>query len=220
MLVKQLAFQALPHLKITDPVYRALQLMQEYHVMQLAVCQEDGLYAGIISEEVLLEADEEAGIKDFEYLFTNVSVKQDDHFLYAIELAAKHHLSVVPVTDAEGNLTSTIAANNLLEQVAHFMHLNEPGALLVLEVEPHQYSFSEICKIVETNDAQITQLNTSANELNGNMLITIRINKIEVSDIVAAFQRYEYVIKYYFGEELYANEIKDNYENLMNYLNI
>lgn len=220
MLVKQLAFQAIPHLKLSDTIHRALQLMQEYHVMHLAVCDDNGLYLGVIGEAVLLEADEEARIKDFEYLYTNVAVKQDDHFLSAIELAAKQHLSVVPVTDADGNLSSTIAANNLLEQVAHFMHLDEPAALLVLEVEPHQYSFSEICKIVETNDAQITQLNTSANELNGNMLVTIRINKIEVSDIVAAFQRYEYVIKYYIGEELYTNEIKDNYENLMNYLNI
>jgi acetoin utilization protein AcuB len=41
-----------------------------------------------------------------------------------------------------------------------------------------------------------------------------------VSDIVATFQRYEYSVKYYFGEELYENEIKTNYDHLMNYLNM
>ena len=52
------------------------------------------------------------------------------------------------------------------------------------------------------------------------MQVTIRINKPEVSDIVATFQRYEYNVKYYFGEEHYANELRTNYDNLMNYLKI
>jgi hypothetical protein len=41
-----------------------------------------------------------------------------------------------------------------------------------------------------------------------------------VSDLISTFQRYEYNVKYYFGEELYENELKTNYDNLMNYLNI
>jgi hypothetical protein len=52
------------------------------------------------------------------------------------------------------------------------------------------------------------------------MEVTIKLNKLEVSDIVATFQRHEYNVKYYFGEELFENELKTNYDNLMNYLKI
>ena len=52
------------------------------------------------------------------------------------------------------------------------------------------------------------------------MQVTIRINKPDISDIVSSFQRYEYTVKYFHGEELYTNELKDNYDNLMNYLKI
>jgi acetoin utilization protein AcuB len=52
------------------------------------------------------------------------------------------------------------------------------------------------------------------------MQVTIRINKAEVSDIIATFQRYEYTVKYFFGEEQYENELKSNFDNLMNYLRI
>ena len=52
------------------------------------------------------------------------------------------------------------------------------------------------------------------------MQVTIRINKTEISDILATFQRYEYNVKYFFGEEQYANELRSNYDNLMNYLKI
>jgi len=124
----------------------------------------------------------------------------------------------VPVINEEGELISTVAYNDLLKQASEFMSLNEPGGLIVLEVDSNQYSFNEISKLVETNDAQITQLNTSNDPETGIMEVTIRINKPEVSDIIATFQRYEYNVKYFFGEELYTNELKSNYDNLMNYL--
>ena len=87
-------------------------------------------------------------------------------------------------------------------------------------MDSNNYSFSEISRLVETNDAQITQLNTYTDPDTGLMQVTVKINKKEISDIVATFQRYEYSIKYYFGEELYENELRSNYDNLMNYLKI
>ena len=74
--------------------------------------------------------------------------------------------------------------------------------------------------MIESNEAQITQLNTSTDTETGLMEVTIKINKLEISDIVSSFQRHEYNVKYYFGEELFVNELKTNYDNLMNYLKI
>jgi hypothetical protein len=73
---------------------------------------------------------------------------------------------------------------------------------------------------VETNDAYITQLNTYPENDSGQIIVTIKINKVEVSDIVATFQRYDYSVRYYFGEEQYANELKENYNHLLAYLNM
>ena len=98
------------------------------------------------------------------------------------------------------------------------MSLNQPGGLIVLEIEGKDYSLAEINRIVESNDAQITQLNTYVEATTGITQVTIRISKLEVSDIISTFQRYEYNVKYHFGEELYENELRTNYDNLMNYL--
>jgi len=54
----------------------------------------------------------------------------------------------------------------------------------------------------------------------GLFIITIKVNKIEISDIIATLQRYEYSIRYYFGEEDYENELRKNYDLLMTYLKI
>ena len=138
----------------------------------------------------------------------------------AVQLAAENGISIVPIVSEDNELVGTVAYTDLLRHASEFMSLNEPGGLIVLEMESNQYSFNEISKIIESNDAQITQLNTSNDSETGIMQVTIRINKAEVSDIVASFQRYDYNVKYFFGEELYANELRSNYDNLMNYLKI
>ena len=220
MLTRELQSQSLPYLHLHDKIYQALQLMNDNHVTHLPIVDGEK-YIGIISEEDLLQVDNDhAEVGTMQQSFGNASVKSNDHFLKTIQVAAENALSVVPVVTNDNEIVGAVVYNDLLKYASEFMSLNEPGGLIVLEMEGHQYSFNEISKLVETNDAQITQLNTSNDPETGMMEVTIRINKPEVSDIVATFQRYEYNVKYFFGEELYANELRSNYDNLMNYLKI
>jgi CBS domain-containing protein len=218
MLTRDLISNAIPYLHKDDTVFHALQLMNDYHVAHLPVVEDDH-YLGIISEEQLLQNDEETHLTDLHISDGSTSVQANEHFLKAIQTAVVNKLSIVPVVE-EKQLLGIVTYNDLLRNASDFMSLHKPGALIVLEIESHSYSFTEINRIVESNDAQITQLNTFTDPESGIAQVTIRVNKVEVSDLVATFQRYEYNVKYYFGEELYQNELKTNYDNLMNYLNI
>ena len=218
MLTRDLISNAIPYLHRGDTVYHALQLMNDYHVAHLPVVEDDN-YLGIISEEQLLQSDEASQLTNFPIADGSTSVQAHEHFLKAIQTAVTNKQSIVPVVE-EKQLLGIVTYNDLLRNASDFMSLHQPGALIVLEVESHNYSFTQINRIVESNDAQITQLNTLTDAESGTTQVTIRVNKIEVSDLVATFQRYEYNVKHYFGEELYQNELKTNYDNLMNYLNI
>lgn len=218
MLIRDLISNSIPYLRPGDKVHHALKLMNDYHIVHLPVVDEEK-YLGIISEDQLLVRDEDVLIKELHITNSTISVKAADHFLKAIHAAVINKLSVVPVVE-DNQLLGIVTYNDLLRNASEFMSLNEPGALIVLELESTAYSFTEINRIVESNDAQITQLNTYTDPETGIMHITIRVSKLEVSDIIATFQRYEYNVKYYFGEELYENELRDNYDNLMNYLKI
>ena len=85
-------------------------------------------------------------------------------------------------------------------------------------MEQEDFSTGQLSKLVETNDAVITQLNTFTDEANGKIIVTIRINKEEVSDVIATFQRYDYHVIFHSGQEQYENELKSNYNHLMNFL--
>jgi predicted transcriptional regulator len=218
MLTRDLISNTIPYLHKEDKVHHALQLMNDYHVVHLPIVEDDN-YLGIVSEEQLLQSDDELTLDELQVTDGTTSVQGDDHFLKAIQTAVLNKLSIVPVVQ-DKQILGIVTYNDLLRNASDFMSLNEPGALIVLELESKDYSITEINRIVESNDAQITQLNTYTDPEKGTVQVTIRVNKLEVSDIISTFQRYEYNVKYYFGEELYENELRTNFDNLMNYLKI
>src|SRR5689334_6500830 len=161
MLTNDVSSQTLPYLRLHDKVYQALQLMNDNQVTHLPIVDGDK-YVGIISEDDLLQVDNDhTSLADLQQSFGNASVKNSEHFLRALHMAAETGLSVVPIVDEEKELVGAVVYNDLLKHASEFMSLKEPGGLIVLEMESNQYSFNEISKLVETNDAQITQLNTS-----------------------------------------------------------
>ena len=218
MLTRNIISHSLPYLHKQDKVYQALQLMSDYHVAHLPVVEEEK-FLGIVSEEQLLHSDEENHLEELSFTDSDTSVQANEHFLKAIQVAVQNNLSIVPVVE-DKQMLGIVTYNDLLRNASDFMSLNLPGALIVLEMESANYSFTEINRIVESNDAQITQLNTYIEPETKSMQVTIRVNKMEISSLIATFQRYEYNIKYYFGEELYENELRSNYDNLMHYLEI
>jgi len=220
VLNRQLISSSLPVLSLHDTVYHAQQLMTDYHLMHLPVTDHDK-YIGLISEDDAMNAiDDGQPLEQIESQFLRLSVKADSHFLEAVQLCNSYGLSVIPVVEKEMEWVGAIPSSDLLKYLGRMTGTDEPGGIIVLELEKANFSFSEICKLVETNDAQITQLNTFYDNQVQMLYITIKLNRFEISDIVATFQRYEYVVKYYFGEELYENELRTNYDHLMNYLNM
>jgi CBS domain-containing protein len=219
MLAAQLIQANYPNLHVHDTVVFALQLMEEYEVQHLPVLDEDK-FVGLVVKEELLNLDETETLESSRQRFIPFSIKKEEHFLTVLKIITQQKLSLVPVVSEQKELLGIIPASIVLEYTAQFLGTDEPGGIIVLEIEKRNFSFGEISRLEETNDAYITQLNTYTEKQTGLVIVTLKINKIEVSDIVATFQRYEYVVRYYFGEEQYANELKENYNHLMAYLNI
>jgi len=220
MLNKEIISASIPSLHLNDPVSQALDLMADFHVTHLPVVVEDKL-AGLVSEDALLNVeDDSVRLSQLQGSFSKIAAHADAFFFEAVQMVNESALTVVPVISGESEYIGSITATDLLRQLGRTSGVSDSGGIIVLEMEKVSFSFSEISKLVETNDAQITQLNTYPDASSGSFYIILRINKLEISDIIATFQRYEYQVKYYFGEELYENELRSNYDHLMNYLNI
>ncbi len=219
MLASQLINSGFPSVNLFDRIALALQLMDEYDVLHLPVLSEEK-FAGIISKDDLLDADENGSLASVESSLQHLSVKGEEYYLSALKLIADNELSLLPVVNEQAELAGVITSKDLLRRISLFIGNEDRGGIIVLEIDKRNFSFGEISRLVETNDAYITQLNTHTETDTGLVVVTIKVNKIEISDIVATFQRYDYVVRYYFGEEAYANELKENYNHLISYLNM
>jgi Mg/Co/Ni transporter MgtE len=109
-----------------------------------------------MSEEDLLDAEEEKlPIELMQDTFINAAVKDNEHFLNAVNCCNQFDTTVVPVINADGELAGTITTPDLLKALGNFAGTNEIGGIIVLEMERSQFAISEISRIVESNDATI-----------------------------------------------------------------
>jgi predicted transcriptional regulator len=220
MQVQDLNYAGYPWIQLTESVATAIAMMEDEQLTHLPVVEEN-IYQGLVSREALYEVhDDSIALQQLGWPLPRPSVKPTDHFLAALQIMVEQGLSLVPVITDQQELLATISAQELTTTVGKFLGLQERGALLVLEKEAQQYTASEVAKLVESNDAQLLQLNSTVNTQTGIIQLTIRLNKYEVSDVIATFQRYDYTVRFFVGEEQYANELRSNYDHLIHYLKI
>lgn len=220
MLAIELNNNIIPQLHLEDTVAKALQLINDFKVSHLPVVSEEK-FLGLISEDDLLDVNnKKMHIQLLQDEFIDVSIKENAHFLQAVNLSNQHQTSVVPVVNEENEFLGSISGSSLLRTLGNFSGAQEIGGIIILEMERNQFTISEISRIVESNEATILHLNTTIQPETGLLTVTIHINKKELSMVIAAFERYDYDVIYYFGEEKFENEIHSNYRHLMNYLDI
>lgn len=219
MLCKQIAKYDYPVVSLTDSREEIEKVLKEDEIKAVPVIA-DGQLKGIVTQELLLNYKE----GNLENLFAGLvpeCVAEDDHVFRALRLLSSQQLPIVAVLSKNKEYQGIVTAESLLPAIATLLGMNDaPGGSVTIEMDRNRYSFGELARLVETNDADIVQLNTYMEAETGLFIVTLKVSREDISDIVATLQRYEYVIRYYFGQESYENELKANYDALINYLNI
>lgn len=220
MLTVELLNNNIPRLQLQDTVSKALQLINDFRLTHLPVIADNKLL-GMVSEEDLLDAeDDRVPVEMLQEHFLQFSVKENVHFLNAVNVSIQFETSVVPVVTETENFAGVITMPDLLRTLGNFSGANEIGGIIVLEMERSQFAISEISRIVESHDCTIFHMNTTVHSETGLLTVTLHLNKKEISSIVATFERYEFDVIYYYGNEKFENDIHSNYRHLMNYLEI
>jgi CBS domain-containing protein len=197
----------------------AIGKLEKFQSRYLPVLDQ-GQYMGMVSEDDLLDAEPTEEISSLQRFFIKPLVRTGDHFMLALRVRVKFGIDSVPVVNEKNELEGIIGIENMLDHITQMTGAADIGSMLVLEISRHDYALGEINRLVESNDAMIMHLNTIADSNSDHIQVVLRINKEEVSDIVATFQRHEYHVLYYYGEESYGNTLQANLDHLFTYLNV
>lgn len=202
-----------------ETVDQSLGLMKKMGLTELPVL-EGIFYKGMISETELLN------VKDHNEIVANLplkifdSVEKQCHFFEIWSRLVEAHLSCIAVVNEENQYLGCIRQQNLVQFYKQSFALTEPGCIIVLSQRKIDYSLAKIAALVEEHDCVIlSSFVTETSDLE-NILITIKLNRVESDLIVKSLQRYDIEIVDVFSEENFSDILKDRFNMLMSYLNV
>lgn len=220
MLAVELINNNIQPLEISDTIERALERMNEFKLYHLPIVS-DKQFLGLVSEEELMEErNQDAAISTLPLVLLNSFVYENAHVCDVIRLLSELKLSLVPVLDQQKNYVGVVSINNLLNYTASLYAISAPGGIIVLSISNVNNSLAHMSQIVEANNAQILSSHVSSFPDSTRLEVTLKINKTDLSAIVASFERYEYEVRAVFNNSTEDNSSMDRFDFFMNYLNV
>ncbi|MBN1186903.1 MAG: CBS domain-containing protein [Bacteroidales bacterium] len=220
MLAKELISEEIPILRTSDTGEQALSWMEIFKISHLPIVNNND-FLGLISEADIYDLNM-AGepIGNHNLSLQRSFVFMQSHILEVVEVVARQQLTLVPVLDEKNHYKGSISMHSLLHSFTSMISMNQPGGIIVLEMNSNDYSMSEIAQIVEGNDAKILCMYTSPMENPNRIEVNLKINQTDLSSIIQTFNRYNYEIKASYMENNDLESLYQNrYELLLRYLN-
>jgi acetoin utilization protein AcuB len=208
----------IPPLTPHDTVALARDWMLDYHVRHLPVV-DTGHLLGLVAEEDCWDESAQAQTLDQAgFSERRIAVHESQHLFEALRLFSEYHLTVLPVVSAEGRYIGLITLDSLLRGFAQMAAVTQPGGIIVLSLEPRNYSLSELARLIESENAHILSSFVSSPLGAEKMEVTLKISKQDLKHINATLERFGYSIAYSFYESDELDTLKERYDLLMNYM--
>lgn len=192
--------------------------MDEFRVSHLPVVKGKE-FIGIISEEDILNMnDPEKQIGKQKIILQRPFIYDHQHVYEALKLMSTLKLTVLPVLNADEEFTGMLTDAELLQALSTTASLESPGGILILELNINDYALSQIARIVESEDAKILSLHITSHPDSTKLELTLKINKSDLSAIIASLERFKFTVKSSFHESKHDDDLRLRYDALMNYL--
>ncbi|HPR31755.1 MAG TPA: CBS domain-containing protein [Prolixibacteraceae bacterium] len=221
MIARQLISPTFPSLICTDKGQKALNIMDSFRVNHIPLVR-DKEYIGLISDHEIYDFDlMQCCFGERSLSLISPYIIENQHIFEAIQIMLELKLTVLPVLDLNHEYLGVILISELANSFLNLAGAGEPGAVIILELSPNNYSLSQIAQIVEANDAKILSLYTKNQEDSMELDVTLKVNVTDASSIIETFVRYDYSIKaVYMDNSKRNNMFTERYEQFMRFINI
>jgi len=221
LIAKDLISDIIVGIELSDNGEKALSMMNIFQVNHLPIVENSVLINILKEDDVLLNGFDKK-VKEYNLSNLKYSVSKDCHIFNIIDRLAKNNLSLIPVIGENDIYFGSITQQDIFQYFGDIFTFEFPGSIIELEVPIKDYSLSKISQIVESESASIIGLLINDSDVNDSKMdVIIKLNKQNISSIIATFQRYGYIIKTSYSTDNYSEDIlKERYDALMHYLNV
>lgn len=211
----------IPPLKKGDSATKATAWMEKLRINQLPVI-ENGKYRGLISEELILEDnDNTKTVSEYQLQGESSTVNENQHFYDVLKIVSDQGGQLVAVLDENDTFLGVISIKDTVTAFAQSAAVQSPGGIVILSLKQIDYSLSEISRLVESEGAKILSSIVNNDLLDASMIkLTLKINKTDLSSIIATFERFDYKIIAKFEDSKMESGDKERLDILFKYLDI
>ena len=220
MIARQLISAEIIPLKTSDKARQALAWMEEFKVAHLPIVNHEELL-GLISEQDIYQLNNlEEVVGNHPLSLIKARVDEQQHIYEVMKLVSLQNLTLIPVVDDKERYLGSITLLSLLQYLSATFSVNNPGGVIVLEMSEKDYNLTAIANIIESNDAKILSTFLMNHFDSTRLELIVKVNKLEIGQILQTFNRYGYIVKASFGTDNNEEDLKERYDSLMNFLNI
>jgi acetoin utilization protein AcuB len=221
MVAKDLISEVIPSLKTSDLGQTALNWMEIFRVSHLPIVNNLD-FLGLISDTDIYDMNQpEEPIGNHALTLFKPYVDSEQHIFEVIGLASRLKLSVIPVLDSKDHFMGVITTSDLLRHLAGISSMDQPGAIIVLELIERDYSLSQIAQIVESNNVKVLSMYITSPPESTKLEVTLKVNTGDLVSVIKTFERYNYDIKTWVTtNDSMDNFYSERFDLLMKYLNI
>ncbi len=204
--------------EVTSTIIEIQEVFNQLTYTHVPIIKE-GVFLGSISENDIHCFDATKTVHDYLYAVEPFFVRENTNWLDILEAFALNNANIMPVLEKNNNYVGYYELNDIISIFNNTPFLNEAGGIVVVEKNTKDYSFSEVCQIIESNEASILGLFIS--KIAGDITqITIKIGHVGMNAIVQTFRRYGYFVISQHDEDKLLQDLKERSDYLNKYLNI
>jgi len=219
LIAREIVTHDVDPLRPSDSCAQALTMMTVYHLSDMPVVDNNKLL-GMVTEDEVTSTDLDVTMGEFRLAQSYFYVTEDEHIFEILGKFANHKTTVVPVLNKDEDYVGLITQEDIIRFYANTFSFKEPGSIIVINTSKSEYSLSELTRVIEMEGASILASFVTSLPDSSNILVTLKLNRQEISKPLAALERYDYDIHATFSEDDYESDLKNRYDLLMTYLNV
>jgi predicted transcriptional regulator len=205
----------------TDTVAEVKDRMDELAISVLPVVdQTTQKLIGQVAYSQLELADGETLVSDLK-LDEAIKVYKGQHIFEAARLILQYELEYLPLVDKEWKFLGGIDRQRVFYCITRMLNVQEEGSVLTIELNPIDFSISELVQIVETEGAKILGMTVEIPDSTRNTFeVSLKLNMKDLSRVTAALKRYDYQVLVESESTIFGKDLEDRADELLKYIDM
>jgi Mg/Co/Ni transporter MgtE len=148
------------------------------------------------------------------------SVHNNSHIFDVLRIFNESKADVCCVLGEEFEWIGIVTKTSILEALSNSLTSQQKGAVIIVEMAAHQYSSSEISRIIESEGAQLLGLWLTDVAESSRIRASLKLNTQNAERIINGLQRFNYDVIATFGDDDYKENVERRFESFMKYIDL